>query len=199
MKLIALGKSPLSYSLLFIVMLQAFSASSQTFIVSRAALTVEGRAREKAWSMKSERAEGSARLLFSDNKLKEVSTLNLSIPVGGLRSENQGMDQRAYKALKRYPYDQIRFSGKIMQLSETGPGTYMLSAEGNLQIAGITRVVNLPVNVRVNSDGTMRGTGTKEIKRSVFDIKLLPAEERIMRLEDILLVHFDLTLSPEKR
>jgi polyisoprenoid-binding protein YceI len=194
MKLTPVRNRILFYGLLSLQLILAFSASSQTYRVSRAVITVEGTAREKAWSMKSQTAEGSARLLFRNDKLKEVSALNLSIPVGELKSENAAMDQRAYKALKRYPYDQIRFSGKIMELTETGADTYLLSAEGNLQIAGITRVVTMMVDVRVNGDGTLIGTGTKEIKRSDFDIRLLPAEERLMTLSDRLRVNFQLTL-----
>jgi polyisoprenoid-binding protein YceI len=195
MKLTPVQKSPLFYSLLFLLMLQAFGASSQTYTVSRASITVEGTAREKAWSMKSQRAEGSAKVLFRDNRLKSVSALHLSIPVGELKSGNAAMDQRAYKALKRYPYDQIRFSGKIMKLSETGPGRYLLSAEGNLQLAGITRVSTLMVDVQLNGNGTLTGTGAQEIKRSDFDIRLLPAEEKLMTLSDTLRVQFQLTLS----
>lgn len=195
MRLFRLTSAALFYGSLLVLMLPALTASSQTFGLTKADISVGGVARDKAWSMKTQTAEGSANVLFRNDKLIDISSLSLSIPVGGLKSDNAAMDQRAYKGLKRYPYDRIRFAGKIMKLTASGAGTYRLLTEGNLQIAGITRVASLLVNIRVNSDGTITGSGTTEIKRSDFEIRLLPAEETLMRLSDVIQVDFQLTLS----
>ncbi|SKB63856.1 Polyisoprenoid-binding protein YceI [Daejeonella lutea] len=176
-------------------MLQSLAATSQTFHVSKADISVTGTAREKSWSMKTNTAQGSANLLFKDGKLAQVRSLNLSIPVGELKSDNPRMDARAYKGLKMYPYDRIRFAGKTMKLSGSGTGSYRLFTEGNLQIAGITQVAILLVDIQVNNDGTLTGRGTTEIKRSDFDIRLLAAEEAVMSLSDVIRVDFQLTLS----
>ena len=191
---------PISFSgkrsgVLFFFLLQAFAASSQIFEVVKADITVNGIAREKAWSMTTHTADGSTDLVFRDGKPVGVKSLRFSLNVADLKSKNIKMDQRAYKALKKYPYNRIQFVGKVMKLTAVGPNNYILLTEGNLNIGGITQIASLLVNVIINSDGTIVCTATKEVKRSDFKIILQPAEERIMKINDTVQIDFKLTLT----
>lgn len=183
------------YGLLIIFFLQPFFASSQTFELAKADITVRGIAREKPWSMTTSTAEGITDLIIRDGKLTGVQLLNFSINVTDLKSGNVRMDQRAYKALKSYPYDRVQFSGKFMNVTQIGPKSYILLTDGNLYIGGITQIASLTVQIDLNEDGTLSCSGTKEIKLSDFNVGLRPMEQNVMRLGDSVQINFQLVLN----
>ena len=182
-------------SLLLFFLCPVLFAFGQTFKTARSEITVSGIAREKPWSMTADKSEGLMNLIFRDGKLSGVSSLSISINVNELKSKNSKMDQRAYRALKAYPYDKIAFLGKIFTLRDRGDNMYLLNVEGNLNIGGITKIASVPVNIKVNDDGTLTCYGSKEVNMSEFNVAIKDTEARMMRLNDKIQISFELTLN----
>lgn len=183
------------FNTLFLLILSPLIGAGQTFQAYESSISIQGTARENPWEMTAPKADCSIVLTLREGRIVNASSLNFILQVRDLKSDYAKMDNRAYKALKSYPHDKIRFTGKKnTTISEIGSNSYMLTAEGNLSIAGITQVALIRVNITVNADGSLTCQGNHKILRSSFKVTLPADEERIMRISDEVLMRFDIRL-----
>lgn len=168
---------------------------AQAYHAIQSDITVTGKYNTGMWKMTTQTAKCTAELGIKENNLESVKSLTLSIAVKDLKGHASLMNKRAHKALKAYPYENITYTGKLSRLSALGNNKYLLTTEGNLNIAGTTRVVSIPVTMVLNNDGTITATGSTNIKMSNFNVRLPRVLVEEMTIENTVLVSFKLELA----
>lgn len=157
---------------LLIVALAATEMLAQTnFKISKGSeVVVKGTSTLHDWEMKTSAITGKA-LFSADNKgITDVKDLELSIVSESLKSEKDGMDKNAYKALKTSSNKNITFqSSKLVSLENKGSG-YEIVCEGKLQIAGVTKITT--VNAACIQDGSsIKCKGEKVFKMTEYQVE----------------------------
>ncbi len=124
-------------------------------------------------------------------KVKEMS---LVVPVTSLKSKESGLDDNAYKALKATDNPNITFTLK----SEKVTGGVM-TAKGDLTIAGVTQAVTLKPQVEVK-DGFVHLTGVQKLKMT--DYQITPPSVSLVvtsiTCSDEIEIHYDVTFANSK-
>jgi len=121
-----------------------------------------------------------------------------AVKVEDLKGSNIWMNRGVYKALKGYPFDQVHYKGVYFTVSNTGENTYEIKSEGNLMIAGVTRVTSITILTTLNSDGSLTCTGSKALKMSDFNVHLDEKETKRMNVGDEVILTFQLKMAPGK-
>ena len=124
----------------------------------------------------------------------KVKTMTLVVPVTSLKSKESGLDDNAYKALLAKDNPDITFVLK----SEKVAGDVM-TAKGDLTIAGVTQAVTLTPKVEVK-DGSVRLTGSQKLKMT--DYKITPPSVSLVvtsiTCTDEIEIHYDVTFAAAK-
>lgn len=101
------------------------------------------------------------------------------IPVRSLKSVKDGkpydsrMDDAMYEEMKMTEHPQIRYTLNQLALKEAPQqpeDPFLLDAEGELIIAGVTRKISMPVQMRVPDETSLDFTGALTLKMSDFGI-----------------------------
>lgn len=73
---------------------------------------------------------------------------------------------------------------------------YIVEAIGNLTIAGMTRTVRVRLEGRLLPDGRMQARGSLPMQMTDFNLDPPTAMLGIIRVDDEIVVHFDITAVP---
>jgi polyisoprenoid-binding protein YceI len=119
---------------------------------SSAKIEITGTSTLHDWSMASEKAYCNASFKFDGANLINLSSLSFVISVQSLKSDHNGMDKNAYKALRAEKYPLISFNSSYANIHSNSPNSYVISANGKLTISGVTKDVWLVGVTRVNPD-----------------------------------------------
>ncbi len=161
-------------------------------------LYLEGNSTLHKYQMNANTLLGSAVLKSSKGDLAKalksngVDSMELVVPVTNLKSKESGLDDNAYKALKTKENPTIKF---VLE-SETIKGNLM-SAVGNLTIAGATVPVTLSAETEIKGD-RVRLKGVQKLKMS--DYKVTPPSISLLvasiTCTDEIEIHYDVTFAP---
>ncbi len=158
-------------------------------------LTIEGTSNIHDWDMKSEKGFCSAEFTFSTaGHLAGLSALSFTVPAESLKSDSQGMDKNAYKALKTGSYGTISFSTNNAVIRPNGNSGFILSTKGKLTVSGVTRDVDLIVNGVVNADKSITYSGIYKLKMTDYKVEPPSIMFGAIKTGDAVVVKFDLTL-----
>ena len=130
-----------------VIAMTSFHLSAQTsFDLSLPTeLNVSGTSTIHDWEMSTHGASGQAIITVEDNKVTDIETLEIIMPVRTLKSGKAQMDNNAYKALGETKYPHITFSYiKVVEINEE-----TIKASGNLTIGGKTKLITLTANYRI--------------------------------------------------
>ena len=128
----------------------------------------------------------------------DVASMALVVPVQNFKSRESGLDSNAYKALKSDQYPEIKFDLKKETL-EAGAkdGAYVMTATGDLTIAGTTAPVTLSADTTIK-DGTVELKGVQKLKMS--DFKVTPPSISLLvtsiTCTDQIEIHYDVIFAP---
>ncbi|HJT23610.1 MAG TPA: YceI family protein [bacterium] len=128
----------------------------------------------------------------------DVASMALVVPVQTFKSRESGLDSNAYKALKAEQNPGIKFELKKETL-KAGPkdGAYVLTATGDLTIAGTTAPVTLKADTIVK-DGKVELKGVQKLKMS--DFKVTPPSISLLvtsiTCTDAIEIHYDVIFAP---
>ena len=157
---------------LFVIGMATVQMLAQTNykIAKGSEVEVKGTSTLHDWEMKSSTITGQAIFSMDDKGLTDVKDLQLSIVSESLKSEKDGMDKNAYKALKTSSNKNITFqSSRLVSLEHKGSG-YAVVCEGKLQIAGVTKITT--VNATCTPDGAaIKCTGEKVFKMTEYQVE----------------------------
>lgn len=136
-------------------------------------IKVSGTSNLHDWNMKAQSTTVSAKfdLKPGTNQLQDISALSFTMPVKGLKSDENLMNTRAYTTLKADKHEKIAFQMSSAVVTPQANNQYLVKATGNLTISGVTKPVTLVANGVVNADKTITITGAQKIKMSEFGVK----------------------------
>lgn len=163
----------LSVVLAIVTIISSMYVSAQSNGVRSSDIKVAGTSNLHDWKMKAQSTSVSAKfdLKPGTNQLTDISALSFSMPVKGLKSDENLMDTRAYSTLKADKHDKITFNMSSAVITPQANNQYLVKATGNLTISGVTKPVTLVANGIVNADKTITITGAQKIKMSEFGVK----------------------------
>ena len=116
------------------------------------------------------KATGNFKTIEGTNKLQSLSSLDFELPVQNLKSDKKKLDETAYKALKAEEYKDIYFKLTSSTVIEQQTNKYKITANGNLTIAGVTKLITMEVNWVVNPDQSITCTGIQKLKMTDFNV-----------------------------
>jgi polyisoprenoid-binding protein YceI len=120
--------------------------------------------------MKMEKTSGQATFGFGEDGQLSIEGLKITLKAEDLKSEHNGMDKNAYKAMKTDKFPNIVFEmTRLENVSKNGEG-YKVSCSGKLTVSGTTKTVSLPASVKINPDGSLTCSGSKAMKMTDLGI-----------------------------
>jgi len=130
-------------------------------------ITVRGTSNIHDWSMSATAFNCEGSFVMKGEQLQDVSTLSFSLPVNNLKGKEDLLNTRAHKALKAEQFNKIAFT---LTNATVVPQQKIITASGNLTIAGLTKVIILQTAYTVNGD-EITCRGSKSVKMSDFNVK----------------------------
>lgn len=173
---------------------------------SGSVLYMEGDSTLHKYQMRAVALEGSAVLKTKPSKdlvqalqAGEVGSMSLVIPLKTFKSKESGLDNNAYKALKADQNPDITFLlGKETLKPGDKDGTYVMTATGDLTVAGVTAPVTLTADTMVK-DGQVELKGVQTLKMT--DFKVTPPSISLLvasiTCTDEIAIHYDVIFAPE--
>ena len=159
--------------ILLAMLLASFKLSAQTSYQSIPAVSnvkVLGSSNLHDWTMSDEHITSGAAFTFQDGKLNDVTALNFSMKVKELKSSEDLLNSRAYKAMNADQYPAITFKMTAASATPLANGHYTIKASGKLQIGAVTKDVVLYANAVQNADKTISCSGSEKLKMSDYGI-----------------------------
>jgi hypothetical protein len=155
-----------------ILLLRAMATPAQTnYTGSNVNLVVSGTSTLHNWDMKSENGECKASFAFGGATITALSAMNFSTAAVALKSDHTTMDDNAYKALKTGKNPAISYVMTSAVVAPGPGGTYTVTCQGKLSIAGATRDQELVATIKPNADNTLAVTGTRVISMKDFNMQ----------------------------
>ncbi len=158
------------------------------------AKSLQGSAVVKA-SAKSLSADGG---LLKALQAGKAGSMALVVPVNFLKSKESGLDDNAYKALNAKDFPEIKFElSKETLAPGAQDGTYVMTADGNLTISGVTNPITLTADAQIK-DNQVRLKGVQKLKMT--DYKITPPKFNLVVTSivctDEIEIHYDVTFAP---
>jgi len=123
--------------------------------------------------------------------------VEVDIDVKGFDCGKRRMNRDLYETLLSDTHPKISFeytSADEISFDE-GQALYNLKVSGNLTVAGHTKEIQFPMQAVVLEDGKMQATGQTEIRMTDFNVEPPRALLGMVRVDDLLSVHFELFVS----
>ncbi len=137
-------------------------------IVPSSQIKVSGTSNLHDWTMLASSFTCEGNFTVKNGQLQDLSALSFALPVKNLKSKEELMNTRTYKALKADDHNKIIF--KLTQASVI-PQQKIIKATGNLTIAGVTNQIAMQTAYVLNADESITCKGSKLIKMNDYGIK----------------------------
>ena len=145
---------------------QTFKATSDSYIMIKGTSTLHD------WELRSENVISEVLFKMNDGGHPEnLEYLTFSLNKMTLKSNQSGLDRRAYEALKanRHPELVFRMNGNSSMQQQHGDN-YMVSLKGDLIIAGVTRQINVNATCLNGDDKKLICSGSQKLKMTDFQV-----------------------------
>jgi hypothetical protein len=168
-------------------------------------LRVEGDSSLHKWSstatvvaMTFQLAEGAPASLVDAIKASKIKSLDVKIPVAGLKSGESGLDKNLRKAMKAEKFPDIVYHLDHYETAKgASDGTMTAKTEGKLTIADVTKPAAIDVEFRLGPDGAVvKGSYTLNMS----DYGIVPPTLMLgaIKTRDPITIRFDLLLKPQE-
>lgn len=145
--------------------MQAYKTNAAT-----STMVIAGTSTLHDWEMKAVNLTGDLDIEVYDQSLK-INDLKLTVPVEALRSGKAAMDNNAYKALKKDEHPNIVYHlVSVSEIEKLASDEYKMLSRGKLTVAGKSRILNVPIKVKVLKDG-VACSGSCSFNMSSFDVE----------------------------
>lgn len=133
-------------------------------------MTIDGTSTLHDWEMKAVDLKGNMNVdLYADSL--DIKNLQLTVPVNALKSGKGPMDRNAYKALKEDKFPNIKYELiSISKVQAVGKDQFKATTRGSLTVAGVKRILNIPIQVKVLPNG-IELSGVTTFKMSSFQVE----------------------------
>jgi polyisoprenoid-binding protein YceI len=124
---------------------------------------------------------------------KAVRSAELDVPARALDCRNGTMNEHMLKALKAAEHPTIAF--RIASYDVVGAEAGLRGrATGELTLGGVTKTITVAAELKEDADGTLRITGTHELRMKEYGLKPPTLMMGTMRVHETVTVGFDLRL-----
>jgi len=131
-----------------------------------------------------------------------TATVRVDIPVTSLTSRKRGMDETMYKALKATTHPTITYSLKSATIltrqvaqEEDADRSLTIEATGVLMVAGVERLMDIPMQVRRLPENRLEIRGDASLRMTEFGIDPPRAMLGTLRTGDEVRVHWTWVLA----
>jgi len=134
---------------------------------------IKGTSNIHSWSEKVETVTGDGTVNLNKDGSFDLETISIKMNVHSIKSDlGVIMNNNTYKALKADANPQIVFSlAEPVKSIQPEPQEKMIAVKGNLTIAGVTKVINMKVKIRLQEYGKLSFEGRQLISMSDYDVK----------------------------
>lgn len=134
-------------------------------------VTVSGTSNVHDWKMTSTSALSVAEFKILPNGTPEsIQSLSFKLQKKSLKSDKSGLDKRALEALKASQNPEISFQTTSSAEFRQNGEKLIVSSQGRLSIAGVTKVVDITAECTNGSGNTFVCTGEKKMKMTDFNV-----------------------------
>ena len=143
-------------------------------------------------------AEGAPQSLSEAIKASKIKSMEVKIPVAGLKSGESGLDKNMRKAMNEEKFPDVVYRlDRYAMTKGGGEGVLTAKTEGTLTIAGQTKPVTIDVEFRLGPDAAaVKGSYTLEM--SDYGIKPPSLMLGTIKVRDPVTIRFDLLLNPKE-
>jgi polyisoprenoid-binding protein YceI len=188
----------IKYILLFAVNLLFTNATTSisvknTYTLSADyAITINGTSNLHNWDEKVKTVTGSSVINFVDETSFDLEAINIKMEVHSIKSDMGGiMNSNTYKALKADANPQIIFTLTTpIKSIQTKSAEKIISAKGNLTIAGVTKAVDMQVKISMPDHGKLIFEGSQTIQMTDYGIKPPVALFGTLKTGDAITINF---------
>lgn len=182
-------------SMLLSLFIAAPGFSQQQYLVDKAsAVTVEGTSTLHNFELTSKTVSGTV-LLASDKTNLTLEKISITIPVKGLHSGKDGMDENMYESLNADSHPTITFeSSSIAVAAANDSGKSELQVTGVLTINGISKNISMTVAAQQTEGKKFTFDGSKALRMSEYGIEPPTMFFGTVKTGDAVTVHFSVTV-----
>ena len=155
-------------SVLFLSLPSQIYSQDYKLVNDTSSIIVSGTSTLHDWHVDGEEQTGFLKVT-EDDKFS-INELNFKVKAESLKSGKTSMDKNTYKALNTDKYKDIVFSyTKTNSVVKKGEGHYMITASGKLTISGVTKTIDLDLEVFKDGD-LVKINGKKDMLMTDFGI-----------------------------
>jgi polyisoprenoid-binding protein YceI len=157
---------------LFLLFAFSFAFGQGNYRVTNYSVVIKGTSNLHDWESTVKEVRANGTMTTDAGVLKSIQSLSVEMPVKTIKSTKGSiMDNKTYDALNANAYPNITFKlEKVTGLNKKANG-YDITATGYLTIAGTTNKIELYVQGKVGSDGSITFSGSKKLKMTDFKVK----------------------------
>jgi polyisoprenoid-binding protein YceI len=154
-----------------LLMITGFNSMAQDVVPTNYRVIIKGTSNLYDWDERVEKVKAVAKVTRKTDKSVSIESLSLSMDVYSIKSsKGRIMDHFTYKAMKASKYPEIRFDVASPVYPVTGTGnTWYFKCKANITVAGVTRNVDMNVQLAVAGDKIVL-RGKQKIKMTDFNI-----------------------------
>ncbi|MFA6541822.1 MAG: YceI family protein [Bacteroidota bacterium] len=182
-------------SILFSLLIAASGFSQQQYTVDNAsAVTVEGTSTLHNFELTSKTVSGTI-LLSPNGSNLTVGKISIAIPVKGLHSGKDGMDENMYESLNADSHPTITFeSSSIAAASANDSGKSELQVSGVLTINGVSKNISMNVAAKQIDGKKYSFDGSKSLRMSEYGIEPPTMFFGTVKTGDAVTIRFSVTV-----
>ena len=129
------------------------SINAQNYIVKEGTASFKAKMPLNSYIGKSDDLQGT--IGFKDG------TLTFSVPVKSIKTDNEKRDGHMYDLVKAEKKPNVVFEGKFMDdFNFEEKATQTLNAKGDFTLAGVTREITIPIELKLVSEDTIQLTAS---------------------------------------
>ena len=170
--------------------LVGWQAAPRFSFTSDSRVWVEGTSTVHDWSCDADQITSALDAAVASGALSNISSLTVTVPVAGLECGNGTMNGKLRDALGSSP---IRFTLSNARVGTPNNGRFLVEANGQLTIKGVSRAQRIQAEGRVLDGGRFRFTGEVPVTMSQFGVDPPRAMMGTLRTGDRVTVKFDVT------
>ncbi len=177
--------------IVFITFLSSIVGFSQEIYknISDYKVTIEGTSTIHDWEVVAEKVNATGEVVISNNKVQDVKSFQVIIPVESLESGKSSMNEKIFEALKREKHPNIIYNLKEVKSITSST----ITAVGNLSISGTTREVELTVNYKLVNN-TLQLSGQYVTKMTTFNVEPPTAVFGTIKSGDLINIKYSINL-----
>lgn len=190
-------KNKLLLVLVFLVGSTTFSLA-QSYIIDNepSSLSVLGTSTLHDWKISADTIIGAAKLKLTERKLKDITSLTISIPITSMHSGLGPLDKHMRVAMTANGANTVDF--KLVEVSKITPnsiGGYTIQATGELTIIKTVKKTRMQATLELNKDGSIRFFGETMIDMTDYSVEPPQAEMGTIKTEKDVKIVFDVIMN----